>query len=63
MLNSEIEAQAETGETCQYPNVSHWSIVNTLEGLICEFYQSGNEQMERFFRDVLDDYERMAYDK
>ena len=40
----------------------HNHIVAELESLIEEAYQTGNERMERLYRDTLDTYEKAAYD-
>lgn len=56
MYQSEIEAQVD------FSKADHRHTMETLESLICNAYRSGNEDMEKFYRDTLNTYERTAYD-
>ncbi len=56
MYQSIIEAQSMLSKA------DHQHTVETLENLIGKEYWSGNEEMENYYRDTLETYEKAAYD-
>lgn len=56
MYQSIIEAQNVLSKA------DYQHTVGTLENLIGKEYWSGNEEMERYYRDTLRTYEKAAYD-